>query len=57
MAWMVLVVANMVSRKDGLGHDRRRERGGTKRGHKDDKEFAVGCETRRPVYHIEGISS
>jgi len=57
MAWMVLVVANMVSRKDGLGHDRRREREGTKRGHDDDKEFAVDHGTRRPVYHIEGMTS
>lgn len=45
MGWMVLTVANMVQEKktDGLGHDIRWESEGTKRGHKDDKEFAVDC--------------
>lgn len=58
MGWMVLTVANMVQEKktDGLGHDIRRESEGTKRGHKDDKEFAVDCGTGT-VYPLRVISS
>lgn len=51
MGWMVLAVANMVQEK--MGSDMTDDgREGTKRGRKDNKEFAVDCGTRKPVYHL-----